>query len=292
LRRKNMAKPATGADSAQFVPMDAVFSDAAASLGASVGEQLRQARQRAGYSLEAAASETRIKSDYLEALEHMDPRGLPSRAYAVGYLRTYAGFLGLDVDGVVVQFKREVECEAGRAQPSKPQKKTEIKLPRGLVGAVLILSGVVGAASWYGAQVTHGGAFADAPLPADGLVSAPPAPIIEDAQRAPSIVDIWSGLPSATAVNGLVLSARETTFVEVRDASGRILFSRDLAPGEAYRAPEEAGITISAENAGLVLASLGALDLGPLGETGQAVENLAASEFMATAVASLDSASG
>jgi len=287
-----MAKPATGAVSAQYVPMDAVFSDAAASLGASVGERLRQARQRAGYSLDAAAAETRIKPDYLEALEHMDPRGLPSRAYAVGYLRTYASFLDLDVDGVVAQFKREVECEAGRAQPTKPQQKREIKLPRGLVGAVLILGGVIGAASWYGAQVTNGGAFADAPPPVDGLVSGPPAQLVEDARRAPSIVDIWAGLPSPTSSNGLLLTARETTFVEVRDGSGRILFSRDLAPGEMYRAPEEPGITVSAENAGLVVAAVGSIDLGPLGEPGQAVENLPASEFMTSAVAARENASG
>lgn len=288
-----MAKPATGAVSAQYVPMDAVFSDAGVTLGASVGDQLRQARQRAGHSLQSAAAETRIKPDYLEALEGMDPRGLPSRAYAVGYLRTYAAFLRLDVDGVIQQFRREVECESGRAQPTGVIRKREIKLPRGLVGAVLILGGVIGAASWYGSQVTNAGAFADAPTPGVGLVSAPPAPLVEQTRRAPSITDIWSGLPAAGGDAGLVLAASAPTFLEVRDGSGRILFSRDLAAGEAYRAPDEPGLTITAADAGAVSASARGVQLGRLGETGEIVENMPASEFMATALASLgDGASG
>ena len=45
------------------------------------------------------------------------------------------------------------------------------------------------------------------------------------------------------------MRATAPTWFEVRDASGRVLFARELAAGEAYRAQED-GLTVSASNAG------------------------------------------
>ena len=213
----------------------------------------------------------------------MDPRGLPSKAYAVGYLRTYAAFLGLDVADCVRQFKAEVDCDAGRGEPTAPQERREIKLPRGLVGAVLILGGVVVAAGWYGNYVTRAEAFAGAAAPMDALMRAE-APLVELEASAPSRAAIWSGLPDANAGNTLVLEAGGRVDIEVRDASGRILAARELEPGELYRAPDEPGLTISTNDAGAVLVRAAGRPLGPLGEPGQAVDNVSAAEFVLTAL--------
>ena len=159
-----------------YVPVDAVLSDGAASAGdddpdLSLGERLRKARAKAGYTLDSASARTRIKRDYLEGLEYMDPRALPSRTYAVGYLRTYAQFLGLDADACVARFKAEMEVDAGRATPTAPQEKKEFRLPRGAVGAVLILGGVIAAAGWYGNYVSRSDALAGVSAPMDTLLS-------------------------------------------------------------------------------------------------------------------------
>ncbi len=281
-----MSYVTTGTASGQFVPMDAVFSDAPApEAGASsVGERLRGARARMGWTLDSAAARTRIKRDYLDALETMDPRGLPSRAYAVGYLRTYSRALGLEPDAIIEQFKHEVECDAGRNQPTTVRERREIRLPRGMIGAVAILACVIGAAGWYGSYVTRTEAFAGAPPPADAMLSSNDA-MIAEAGRAPSIEAIWAGAPSPRGEQALILRAGSTTFLEVRDASGRILFSRDLDAGEAYRAPDEPGLMITAEDAGALTASLGATEIGVLGEPGETVEMLSASDFVAAGLA-------
>ena len=281
-----MSYATTGTASGQFVPMDAVFSDAPTpDAGASsVGERLRGARSRMGWTLDSAAARTRIKRDYLEALETMDPRGLPSRAYAVGYLRTYSRALGLEPESVIEQFKHEVECDAGRNQPTTVRERREIRLPRGMIGAVAILACVIGAAGWYGSYVTRTEAFAGAPPPADAMLSSN-EPAIAEAGRAPSIEAIWAGAPSPRGAEALVLRAQATTFLEVRDSSGRILFSRDLDAGEAYRAPDETGLRITAEDAGALTASVGGTEIGVLGEPGETVELLAASDFVAAGLA-------
>jgi cytoskeletal protein RodZ len=63
-----------------------------------VGEQLLQARQERELTLEQAARATHIKQQYLEALENGDLDRLPSRVQARGFLRAYAGYLGLNAE--------------------------------------------------------------------------------------------------------------------------------------------------------------------------------------------------
>jgi cytoskeletal protein RodZ len=62
----------------------------------STGQQLRQAREARKLSLEQVATYTRIRLHYLAALEADDISAFPSAVQARGFLRTYAGYLGLD----------------------------------------------------------------------------------------------------------------------------------------------------------------------------------------------------
>lgn len=275
-----MQKPVSLVSESQYVPMDAVFANApvASAPPSNVGERLRQARLRHGWTLDSAAARTRIKRDYLEALEAMDARGLPSRAYTIGYLRAYAGFLELDVTSVVEQFKSEVECDTGRAQPTAPRKKREFKLPKGLIGAVIILVSAIGATSWYGVHVTRNGAFADAPDPATLLAT--PRPLVETAHAADP-ARIWAGLPAAHTPEALVFTAISPVTLEVRDASARVLFARDMEAGTSWRAPDEAGLVVSATDAGAVRVRSGATDMGVLGSSGQILESLEMTSFVA-----------
>ncbi|WP_233205257.1 helix-turn-helix domain-containing protein [Alkalicaulis satelles] len=249
-----------------------------------LGERLREARVRAELTLDSAASQTRIKRDYLEALESMDPRGLPSRAYAVGYLRTYSAFLGLDAAGCIDQFKREVECETGRSQPTAPQEKREIRLPRGTIGTAAILIAVVAMAGWYGHYISQRETLTAASQPMEALISAE-ANAEARIPRAPARPDeIWAGLPGPRSAGAVVLEAGAPVHLEVRDASGRILVSRLLEPGDIYRAPDEPGLVISASDAGAVLIRAAGRPLGALGERGEALDNAPVSEFLLAAM--------
>ncbi|MDF2743585.1 MAG: helix-turn-helix protein, partial [Actinomycetia bacterium] len=61
-----------------------------------IGEALRSAREAQGKSLDDAAVATRIRSSYLEALEEERFGDLGGAVYAKGFLRSYAGYLGVD----------------------------------------------------------------------------------------------------------------------------------------------------------------------------------------------------
>lgn len=264
-----------------FVPVDAVFSGGSAvSAKLSAGDRLREARAKLGLTLDSASARTRIRRDYLEALETMDPRGLPSRAYAIGYLRTYARFLELDEAALVDQFKAEADTQTGRAQPTAHQTRREIRLPKGVFGAVLILAAVSGIAWWYANTASGEGAFADIPPPPDAEFEATSDLTPFDGEY--SVADrnaIWGELPgtgnAAARMPEIVLEANMATWLEVRDASGRILFSRDLQAGDSYRAVDEPGLSVSTSDAGAVNLHLDGELQGTLGETGAALDNIA-----------------
>lgn len=61
-----------------------------------LGEQLRQAREARGLSIEDAERATRIRARYLYALEDAELDVLPTPVQLRGFLRNYSQFLGLD----------------------------------------------------------------------------------------------------------------------------------------------------------------------------------------------------
>ena len=68
---------------------------------------LREARMARELSLADVESATRIRQKYLEALETGDFAKLPRGAVARRFLRTYAAFLGLDAEDMLLRYGSE-----------------------------------------------------------------------------------------------------------------------------------------------------------------------------------------
>lgn len=113
-----------------------------------VGSELRRARMRRGEDLNSIALSLRIRRGQLEALEESRPEDLPGRAYAVGFIRSYAEYLGLDPAHIVERYKAELDGnrEIG-AEFSFPKVSAYRQLPRGtfLFIGVIIAVGIYGA---------------------------------------------------------------------------------------------------------------------------------------------------
>ena len=89
-----------------------------------LGRLLCEARTAGEFSLADVESATRIRQKYLEALESGDFAKLPRGAVARGFLRTYAAFLGLNADEMLLRYGKE-SGDAGDdvaiAEPGKPR---------------------------------------------------------------------------------------------------------------------------------------------------------------------------
>lgn len=85
-----------------------------------VGDTLKQTRERLELSLEQVSEDIRVRRVYLEAIEEGLYERLPGTAYAVGFVRNYAKYLGLDASRIVEQF---------RAESSAQQPDVELEMP-------------------------------------------------------------------------------------------------------------------------------------------------------------------
>lgn len=97
-----------------------------------VGQRLKTAREEQRLTLEKVFEATRIRVQYLQALEADDLSIMPSPVQARGYLRNYAEFLDLDVDQILDELRemsaQQISGEViGPADqtPSTPQTVTE-----------------------------------------------------------------------------------------------------------------------------------------------------------------------
>ncbi len=78
------------------------------------GRWLAQEREQRGLGRDDVVRATKLPPGLVEALESGDAERIPPRAYAVGYLRTWAGAVGLDPDEVVLRYE-EASGPAGDA---------------------------------------------------------------------------------------------------------------------------------------------------------------------------------
>jgi cytoskeleton protein RodZ len=88
------------------------MSDEGVTRLSTIGEALRAAREAQGRSLHDAAEATRIRSSYLEALEEERFGELGGNVYAKGFLRSYAGYLGVDPAPLLEAYRAQETAEA------------------------------------------------------------------------------------------------------------------------------------------------------------------------------------
>lgn len=115
----------------------------------SVGEMLRQARFDAGLSVEDVACGLRIRRVHIEAMEEGRLDELPGRPYALGFVRTYAKYLGLDADAALQKFKAEFGDLDERPEFVFPAPAPEGRVPGGAIMFVSVALALVAYGGWY-----------------------------------------------------------------------------------------------------------------------------------------------
>jgi hypothetical protein len=90
----------------------------------SVGPALRKVREGRGVTLEEAARDTRVRREFLDAIEHEDFDHLLGDVHVRGCLRTYATYLRLSPDKVVAVYEAEHPIE-DEPVINTPRRRTE-----------------------------------------------------------------------------------------------------------------------------------------------------------------------
>lgn len=72
-----------------------------------VGQVLKEAREKKFYSLEEIEKATKIRKELLEALEAGEYFKLPPPTFVQGFIKNYGKFLGLNTEKLLAIFRRE-----------------------------------------------------------------------------------------------------------------------------------------------------------------------------------------
>ncbi len=232
---------------------------------ATLGQRLREEREKRGLSIDELAAQTRINPQYFLAIENDDVSGLPGGFFYRSFVRQYARLLDLPAEAYQAEVDRSLESEAsitasqqtalpdrqinvppiptGRADVIVETRRWVFRLA-GLALVILICSGVY--TFWQRYQMQQEEAAKAAPpkpapavtppkqQPQPAAVTPTPEPPKPDvaAQAAPVVTE-----PS-DAVR-LIVKATELSWVGVWQGE-RLLFGDVIQPGESrgFGAPD------------------------------------------------------
>ncbi|HEX2581601.1 MAG TPA: RodZ domain-containing protein [Dongiaceae bacterium] len=166
-----------------------------------VGTLLRQRREQLGQTIENVSDHLRIRAPYLRAIEAGRLGELPGIAYTIGFVRSYADYLGLDGARIVGDYRQEIANRSRANRLVFPLQAIQGKSPSLvlLLLCLLLIGGVYGGWSYWKAHTHRVAALAHVePVPAEMLAqpsAQAPAPSSQTKDAAPPS----SGLTASTA---------------------------------------------------------------------------------------------
>lgn len=219
------------------------------------GRKLAEARAQLGLSLDEVAERIRVRREFLEALEQMNVKLLPGKAYALAFLRSYARALGIDEKTIVDQFQDEVALSR---DPNEKQIRNPTSKPRRdrpwIWAAALVALGV-GFVGWraYDQQ--------NRPEPAAQ----------EQAALPPAARESQSSTAAVAARRVVEIRAVTDAWLEARGPDGTVFLSRTLRAGDVYRPDASPGWTLHARDGAAFELFVNGASAGLLGPAGMPV---------------------
>ena len=116
-----------------------------------IGAMLRRRREEVGRDLATISAITHIRTHYLKAIEDGRRKDLPGTAYMIGYIRTYANYLGLDGNRLISDYHADLAGQHRwvdtRADPVEPAM-SQFQISPAVALAGLLILGVAGYVGW------------------------------------------------------------------------------------------------------------------------------------------------
>lgn len=131
----------------------------------SVGDYLREARETTGRRVDDIAAVLNIRAKFLRAIETSQYGDLPGPTYAVGFIRSYAEYLGLDGDALVERYKAESSSAGARPDLDFPVQSSVGSAPTGKIVAVCVVLALAVFGGWYVVQTENLVDVAAVPVP-------------------------------------------------------------------------------------------------------------------------------
>ena len=234
------------------------------------GEELRRNRLVREVSLESIATATKISKRHLEALERGDFSRLPAPVFTRGFIRAYAGYLGLDPEEMVNAYISDTAKASPRADAKadapvfRPMSRAAWPIAAAAVAVGIFLAGVAWRAA-HRARPQAAKATALPPIPA--------SPFIREIPRSASPAPAGAATGSSPATLALTLKLQEDCWIELF-GDERLLYSGMLRKGENRSFEAQSDFRLTLGNARAATVAVNGRELPPLGGAGQVVRDL------------------
>jgi cytoskeleton protein RodZ len=189
-----------------------------------IGSSLREARVRRHLELGQVERDTKIRTKYLAALEDDRFETLPGPAYARGFLRTYADYLGLEGQRFVDEYHTRFAPpdETAVVAPVRVRR-SRLAAGRWVVGAIVAAAVLVGLIAWQ--LTSRGGGKGPQATPQ------PPAAVTTTVTRAVSRAQSTRTAPTLARVTLAASRGPCWLSVHVGSAAGAFVWEGTLQPG-------------------------------------------------------------
>ena len=171
----------------------------------SIGEFFKQVRETKGLTIDEVASKTRIRTDFVKALEDGNFAKLPDQVFARGFVRSYARSLGLDEEDAIHRFAqsagayydKQVERERLKVRQAEEERKKQANRKAVAIAIGIAILALIFLLSREQSSLLVRRSNTDVPVTA----SKRPAPPIPDTQDAPPSqpAEVVPPAPSPTA---------------------------------------------------------------------------------------------
>lgn len=118
-----------------------------------VGHLLKEMRLQKGLKINEVAKTLCIRQCYLEAIENSDYKEIPVFPYGIGFIRSYADFLGLNSSNIIELYKEETNTKpANDIYVLEPQTEATVPNKKYLLISLIAIIAIYAAWSAYNRQ--------------------------------------------------------------------------------------------------------------------------------------------
>jgi len=262
-----------------------------------IGLQLRLRREMLSLTLDEIERHTRMRAQFMEALEKGNFDELPSPVQTRGMLTNYASFLDLDVDALLLRFADALQARRRERHPERPaRRRGQPNVPESLpvlrsyiagdlffgIGMVLLLIafsvwGISRVITLQSEQEAEVQTEATGLSISEALIGTPVETVAAEVTLIPAEDTPIPGLPEGTVeiptpaanVNVQVnIVAIERSYLRVI-VDGEVAFNGRTIPGNVYPFDAEQSIEVLAGNGAALRVIYNQRDIGLLGGFGQ-----------------------
>ena len=239
----------------------------------SFGDRLKLEREKQDFTLDQVEEDTKIRKHYLHLLEQEDFATLPARVYAVGFVRRYARFLGLNENELVEEFKALAYNDSVKEEKYFSTPFQQADEPIG--GKMFTFKNIFSALIFLVLAVWLGNMMVDFFIDRMDLEPQPSVSYTNNlAQEKDDVakeMPVSEEAPDENQTVNIMISAHQDCWLQIH-VDGEEKYSAILLAGEEISFEGEKTIYLKAGNAGGLEIIYNGVEIPPIGNYGQVVE--------------------